>query len=173
MQEKKESKLSKILSKIHSNPKSIRLKYGSSKTVFTNGCFDILHVGHITYLAKAADMGERLIVGVNDDDSVKRLGKGKNRPVNDQNSRALLIASLDFVSAVIIFKESTPLNLIKELKPNVLVKGGDYSAAETNPENKKYIVGSDLVTQNGGEVKTINLVDGFSTTSIIQRMNKD
>lgn len=147
---------------------SWRLK--NDKIVFTNGCFDILHQGHATYLAEAASLGNRMIVAVNADASVKKL-KGENRPVNNEHSRALLIASLHVVDAVIIFHEDTPLELIKEIQPDVLTKGGDYEPGETDPKNPKYIVGSDMVKQNGGKIISIPFVDGFSTTGIMQKIN--
>ena len=134
--------------------------------VFTNGCFDIIHRGHIDYLAKASDLGGKLIVGINSDASVKRLGKSNSRPLQDEQTRALIIASLHFVSGVIIFDEETPLELIKLVNPHVLVKGADYDANEKNKESKKYIVGSDSVKANGGEVRTIEFLEGFSTTAI-------
>lgn len=131
------------------------------KIVFTNGVFDLLHIGHITYMAKAAELGDKLIIGLNSDSSVKRL-KGDDRPVNDQNSRAALLAALFFVDAVTIFEEDTPHNLITKLLPDVLVKGADYQV-----EN---IVGAKEVIANGGEVKTITFVDGYSSTSIINKI---
>jgi rfaE bifunctional protein nucleotidyltransferase chain/domain len=132
-----------------------------NKVVFTNGVFDLLHIGHISYLAKAADMGDKLVVGLNADSSVKRI-KGESRPVNDQNSRAALLAALFFVDAVVLFDEDTPLNLITTLLPDILVKGADYSV-----EN---IVGAKEVIANGGEVKTVSFVDGYSSTSIIEKI---
>lgn len=131
------------------------------KVVFTNGVFDLLHIGHITYMAKAAELGDKLIIGLNADSSVKRL-KGESRPVNDQNSRAMLLAALFFIDAIVVFEEDTPLNLISAILPDILVKGADYSI-----EN---IVGAKEVIANGGEVKTINFVEGYSSTSIIQRI---
>lgn len=131
------------------------------KVVFTNGVFDLLHIGHITYLAKAADLGDKLIIGLNADNSVRRL-KGEGRPVNDQNSRALLLAALFFVDALVVFEEDTPQDLIIALMPDILVKGADYSI-----EN---IVGAKEVLANGGEVKTINFVKGYSSTSIIRKI---
>ncbi|HCQ30137.1 MAG TPA: D-glycero-beta-D-manno-heptose 1-phosphate adenylyltransferase [Flavobacteriales bacterium] len=145
-----------------------RLK--SDKLVFTNGCFDILHPGHLTYLAQARSMGNRLIVGVNSDDSVKRLNKGENRPVLSQDARAFDVASLHVVDMVVIFDEDTPLQLISALKPDVLVKGGDYDASVTDKDDKRYIVGSDIVKANGGEVMVLPFVEGYSTTSIIEKM---
>ncbi|MBQ8222740.1 MAG: D-glycero-beta-D-manno-heptose 1-phosphate adenylyltransferase [Bacteroidales bacterium] len=129
--------------------------------VFSNGCFDILHRGHVEYLSKAADYGDKLIIGLNTDDSVKRL-KGPLRPVNDEKARAMLLAALEFVDAVIFFEEDTPYNLIKRVQPDVLVKGKDYKAED--------IVGYDIVTNRGGKVETIELVDGFSTTKIIEKI---
>jgi D-glycero-beta-D-manno-heptose 1-phosphate adenylyltransferase len=131
------------------------------KVVFTNGVFDLLHIGHIMYMAKAAELGDKLIIGLNADASVKRI-KGEDRPVNDQNSRAMLLAALFFVDAVVVFDEDTPQQLITALLPDILVKGADYAI-----EN---IVGAKDVIANGGEVKTINFVDGYSSTSIIQKI---
>lgn len=140
--------------------------------VFTNGCFDILHKGHVTYLAQAAELGNKLVVAINTDASVKRLGKGDDRPINSEDARAFVLSALGFVDMVVLFDNDTPLELIAELKPDVLVKGADYDPNETDPNSKKYIVGSDLVREYGGEVKAISLVDGFSTTGIINRMKK-
>lgn len=127
------------------------------KIVFTNGCFDILHAGHVEYLAKGASEGDILIIGLNSDDSVKRL-KGSNRPINSQEARAMVLASLSFVDAIVIFDEDTPYELIEMVQPDILIKGSDYK-----PED---IVGYDILKAKGGEVKTIELVPGFSTTSI-------
>jgi D-glycero-beta-D-manno-heptose 1-phosphate adenylyltransferase len=142
------------------------------KIVFTNGCFDILHKGHVTYLALAAQEGTRLVIGLNTDASVREQGKGENRPINDQDARALVIAALGFVDLVLFFEEQTPINLIKELLPDVLVKGADYDPNESDPNSKKYIVGSDLIKSNGGKVIAIPLVDGYSTTSILAKGKK-
>ncbi|MDP4685091.1 MAG: adenylyltransferase/cytidyltransferase family protein [Crocinitomicaceae bacterium] len=142
------------------------------KIVFTNGCFDILHKGHVTYLAQAAQEGTRLVIGLNTDASVREQGKGEDRPINDQDARALVIAALGFVDLVMFFEEQTPINLIKELLPDVLVKGADYDPNETDPNSKKYIVGSDLIKSNGGKVIAIPLVDGYSTTSILAKGKK-
>ncbi len=147
-------------------------KFKGNKIVFTNGCFDILHRGHIDYLAKASDLGNELFVGINSDASLKRLGKGNTRPLQDEKTRALIIASLHFVSGVIIFDEDTPYELIDLIKPDVLVKGADYDENETDKSNKKYIVGSDIVKQNGGTVKTIEFLDGFSTTAIEEKIKE-
>lgn len=138
------------------------------KVVFTNGCFDILHLGHVTYLAKAASLGNRLIVGLNTDASVKRQGKGDDRPINAQDARAHILAALSFVDMVVLFDGDTPIELIKSLHPDVLAKGADYNPEETDPEKKGYIVGSDIVKANGGEVVAVPLVEGFSTTNLIQ-----
>ena len=136
-------------------------KRNNKTIVFSNGCFDILHRGHVEYLAKAAAFGDVMIIGLNTDASVKRL-KGHSRPVNDEKARAFVLAGLEFVSAVVLFDDDTPYNLIKTVQPDVLVKGSDYK-----PEN---IVGYDIVTAKGGRVETIDLVEGYSTTGIINRM---
>ncbi|MDB5115315.1 MAG: rfaE2 [Mucilaginibacter sp.] len=136
-------------------------KFEEKKVVFTNGVFDLLHIGHITYLAKAAELGDKLIIGLNADSSVKRI-KGDDRPVNDQSSRAAILAAFFFVDAIIVFEEDTPQNLISALLPDILVKGADYAI-----EN---IVGAKEVIANGGEVKTIDFVEGYSSTSIIQKI---
>jgi D-glycero-beta-D-manno-heptose 1-phosphate adenylyltransferase len=133
----------------------------NKKIVFTNGVFDILHEGHIASLSEAALYGHVLIVGINSDASVKRL-KGESRPVNNEGSRTLLMASLVMVDAVILFEEDTPLNLITAILPDVLVKGGDYTIEQ--------IVGASEVIANGGEVKIVPILEGFSTTGIIERM---
>lgn len=138
--------------------------------VFTNGCFDIIHRGHIDYLAKASDLGGKLVIGINSDASVKRLAKSKSRPLQDEQTRAMILASMHFVSAVIIFDEDTPLDLIGFIRPDVLVKGADYDANETNTASKKYIVGSDVVKENGGNVSTIAFLEGFSTTGIEKKI---
>lgn len=132
------------------------------KIVFTNGCFDILHRGHVSYLAQARQLGDILVVGLNSDASVKRL-KGPERPVNDQFARAQVLAALEIVDFVSVFEEDTPYNIIEKVKPDILVKGGDYQI-----EN---IVGADFVQRRGGQVLTIPFVDGFSTTSIIKHLN--
>ena len=146
------------------------LKQSGKKVVFTNGCFDILHLGHVSYLSQAADLGDVLVVGMNSDQSVRNQGKGDNRPVNPQEARGFLLAALGFVDFVVIFEEQTPIQIIETIIPDVLVKGGDYNAFENNPKAKAYIVGSSIVRQNGGEVKTIDLVDGYSTTATINKM---
>ena len=145
-----------------------RLK--GDKVVFTNGCFDILHKGHVSYLAQSAELGNRLVVALNTDASVKRQGKGDDRPVNNEDARAIVLASLGFVDLVVFFDNDTPIDVIKELSPDILVKGADYNPDERDSTSKKYIVGSDFVSENGGEVKVIPLVEGFSTTSIIAKL---
>lgn len=147
-----------------------RLK--GDRIVFTNGCFDILHKGHVTYLAKAASLGERLVVALNTDQSVRRQGKDVNRPINAEDARALVLASLGFVDALVFFDEDTPIDVINALQPDILVKGADYDPSETNEKSKKYIVGSKEVKSYGGTVHAIDLVDGFSTTSIIEKSKK-
>lgn len=130
------------------------------KIVFTNGCFDIIHRGHVEYLAKAADLGTKLIMGLNTDNSVRRL-KGPTRPVNDEYARALVLSAFEFVDAVTFFADDTPYELIKKVQPDVLVKGGDYKIEE--------IVGYDIVTKRGGKVVTIDFVNGYSTTSTLKK----
>ncbi len=147
-------------------------KKQGEKVVFTNGCFDILHEGHVTYLAKAADLGTKMIVALNTDASVREQGKGAERPINPEASRMLLIAALSFVDAVVLFDSETPKMLIEQLVPSVLVKGADYDPEETDSKSKKYIVGRDTVLSHGGEVKTIALVPGFSTTSIVNKLKQ-
>lgn len=160
----------KVVSRYLAQERASSWKSLGSEVVFTNGCFDILHRGHVVYLAKAASMGERLIVAVNSDASVKRQGKDENRPVNPEESRALLIAALEFVHAVVIFDEDTPLNLITELSPTILVKGADYDADCVDETSNKYIVGSKEVKLTGGTVHTIELEEGYSTTNIIRKV---
>jgi D-glycero-beta-D-manno-heptose 1-phosphate adenylyltransferase len=171
------SKLQKINQKIVEINAAINIlsewKNQGLKTAFTNGCFDILHKGHVVYLAKAADLADKLIVGINSDDSVRRMEKAKNRPINNENSRKIIISALEFVDLVILFDNDTPLELIQALKPDVLVKGADYDSKERNSSSKKYIVGSDFILKNGGNVQTIELEKGFSTTSIVEKINGD
>jgi len=133
----------------------------NKKIVFTNGCFDIIHAGHVQYLQQAKNQGDILIVGLNSDNSVKRL-KGANRPINNQQDRKIVLEALRSVDYVIIFDEDTPYNLIKQINPDVLVKGGDWRVDE--------IVGSDIVLKNGGEVKSLLFIDDTSTTSIIEKI---
>lgn len=170
------SRLSYLENKIVSIEEAKRLvrlwQMKGEKIVFTNGCFDILHKGHVTYLAKSADLGNRMVVALNTDNSVREQGKGDDRPINSEDARAIVLAGLGFVDLIIFFSEQTPINCIEELLPDVLVKGADYDPNETDSKSKKYIVGSDIVRANGGEVKVIDLVDGFSTTSILSKIKK-
>jgi len=133
------------------------------KIVFTNGCFDILHLGHVDYLEKARQKGDKLIIGLNSDSSVRSI-KGESRPIVNEISRSRLLAALQFVDAVTLFDEQTPNELIKYIVPDILVKGNDYNISN--------IVGADTVLQNGGKVETVELVEGFSTTNIIEKIKK-
>lgn len=151
----------KICSLAEATVRRASWKENNETVVFTNGCFDILHLGHVDYLEKAREAGTKMIVGVNADSSVRQL-KGPSRPVNNEYARARILASLQFVDMVIIFEEETPLDLINTLLPDVLVKGDDYSI-ET-------IVGAKEVIANGGKVTTIPLVPSYSTTNIIQKL---
>jgi len=135
-------------------------RFKQEKIVFTNGCFDIIHLGHIDYLSKAAALGTRLVLGLNSDESIRRL-KGETRPVIAQESRVLTLASMIFIDAVIVFNEDTPYDLISIVQPDILVKGGDYK--------KEDIVGYDIVKNKGGEIITIDLVQGYSTTTLINK----
>ena len=137
-------------------------QFQGKKIVFTNGCFDILHLGHIDYLSKAKDLGDLLIIGLNTDQSVSKI-KGNNRPIQDEYSRAMVLASLGFVDAVVFFGEDTPYNLIKTTQPDILVKGADYK-----PED---IVGYDIVKNKGGKVVTIEFLEGYSTTAIEKKIS--
>ncbi|MBL7980877.1 MAG: D-glycero-beta-D-manno-heptose 1-phosphate adenylyltransferase [Flavobacteriales bacterium] len=134
------------------------------RIVFTNGCFDILHRGHVEYLQEAAAMGDRLVIGLNSDSSVKRQNKGPERPLNDELSRAKVLAALRLVDAVVIFDQDTPLELIQAVGPDVLVKGGDWT--------EERIVGADLVKARGGEVRSLKLVEGFSTTALVEKIRR-
>ena len=153
----------KILDGHHLQQELMRWRKFSKKIAFTNGCFDILHAGHIHSLMQAASFAEVLIVGLNSDASTKRL-KGENRPVNNEQNRALLLASLAVVDAVVLFDEDTPYELITSILPDVLVKGGDYTVDT--------IVGAKEVMENGGTVEIIPLVEGLSTTSLIQKIER-
>ncbi|MBK7226555.1 MAG: D-glycero-beta-D-manno-heptose 1-phosphate adenylyltransferase [Saprospiraceae bacterium] len=138
-------------------------KASKQKIVFTNGCFDILHVGHVSYLAEAKSKGDKLIVAINEDNSVKRL-KGPTRPINSTHDRMSVLAALESVDAVISFEEDTPFKLISSLLPDILVKGGDWKAEQ--------IIGSDIVLANGGAVYSLQFVDGKSTTNIIEKIKE-
>ena len=155
---------SKILS--FSSLKSQLEKWRSrnEKIVFTNGCFDLLHLGHVDYLAKARDLGDRLIVGVNSDASIK-LVKGSSRPIKDEQSRAALLAGMAYVDAVVLFDEETPLSLISMVMPDFLVKGGDYMI--------KDIVGHEIVLNNKGRVCTIDFVKGYSSSVLIEKIKRN
>ncbi|MGK7391490.1 MAG: D-glycero-beta-D-manno-heptose 1-phosphate adenylyltransferase [Candidatus Cyclobacteriaceae bacterium M2_1C_046] len=160
--------MEKTANKIMDIKNAVEIRAGwkteGKKVVFTNGCFDILHLGHIDYLEKARNLGDKLIIGLNTDESVTRI-KGPERPVNKEEARGRMLAALEFVDMVVYFSADTPYNLIKDLKPDVLVKGSDYLA-----EN---IIGADIVEENGGEVRTINLIEGFSTSKIIDKIRKN
>lgn len=136
-------------------------RFKKKKIVFTNGCFDILHRGHIEYLSKSANLGDIFIIGLNSDDSVKKL-KGDSRPVQDEETRAVILSALHYVDSVVIFDEETPAQLIELIKPDILVKGSDYQPDE--------IAGADIVVENGGEVITMEIVQGFSTTNILNKL---
>ena len=139
----------------------ISWKKNGDKIVFTNGCFDVFHRGHIEVLSKSSDLGDKLIVGLNSDISIRIL-KGETRPIIDENSRAISLAALSFVDAVVLFSEETPINLISTLNPNILAKGGDY---EINT-----IVGHEIVQKNGGEVILVPFVEGFSSSNIVDKI---
>ena len=139
------------------------------RIVFTNGVFDLLHRGHVTYLAAARALGDRLVVGVNDDASVRRLNKGPERPINALEDRCAVLEALRSVDATIPFGEDTPAALIEAIRPDVLVKGGDYDPDERDPNHPRYLVGREAVLAAGGEVVAIPLVAGHSTTAMIRR----
>ena len=136
----------------------------NKKIVFTNGCFDLIHLGHIEILARSSDFGDKLIIGVNSDLSIKKL-KGENRPIIQQSSRIRQLSALEFVDAVVLFDEETPIKLIETIKPDVITKGGDYTA--------KNIVGNEVVSKKNGEVVIIPLTRGYSTTSILNKIKND
>ncbi len=139
-----------------------KVRDSGGKVVFTNGCFDIIHRGHVEYLAEAADLGEVFVIGINSDTSVKKL-KGENRPAVDQESRAMTLASFEFVDYVVLFDEDTPSELMQVLLPNVWVKGGDYTDLKELPEYK-------VLMEIGGEVVILPFVEGFSTTDIYNKI---
>jgi rfaE bifunctional protein nucleotidyltransferase chain/domain len=151
----------KILSREEIVRQVARWRLSSKRIVFTNGCFDILHAGHLDLLSKAARLGDILIVGLNADASVRRL-KGEERPVNDEGFRSQLLSHLQMVDSVVIFEEDTPLELIRSIKPDILVKGGDYLAED--------VVGYEDVSAAGGSVEIIPLVEGLSTSALIDRI---
>lgn len=143
--------------------KLARLRQGerTPRVVFTNGCFDLVHRGHVDYLSRARDLGDLLVVGLNSDNSVRRL-KGESRPVSNEASRASVLASFGFVDYVVVFEEDTPLNLITAICPDILVKGGDY--------NHDNVVGADFVEAHGGRLELLSLVPGESTTRLVEKM---
>lgn len=153
----------KIITDETLNPLLTYWRLKDNRIVFTNGCFDILHRGHIEYLSRTASLGDIVLVGLNSDRSVRKI-KGNDRPLQDEYSRALVMASLKQVTGVYLFDEETPYNLISRVKPDVLVKGGDYS--------EENIVGADVVKENGGEVVTIDFVEGYSTSGLIEKLQK-
>lgn len=157
--------MEKLDQKIHSFA-SIRnqcqaWREAGKRLVFTNGCFDLLHYGHLHYLHQARDLGDLLIVGLNSNASVKRL-KGKHRPIKDEQSRIYLLAALFCIDALVVFEEDTPLKLIEEVQPDVLVKGGDWPVER--------IVGAELVLARGGEVKCLDFIEGYSTSQLEQKI---
>jgi rfaE bifunctional protein nucleotidyltransferase chain/domain len=154
---------SKIFTWDHLQKQIAIWRFKDKKIVFSNGCFDVLHLGHVEYLSKASDLGNILIVGLNSDESVRRI-KGAHRPVNNEQARAVTLAALTFVDCIILFGEDTPQELIKLVQPDILVKGKDYDGKE--------IVGSDVVKARGGKVVTIELTKGYSTTHIIELAHK-
>jgi rfaE bifunctional protein nucleotidyltransferase chain/domain len=161
------TKTEAIQKKILKQPELDRLlaywRFKDYKIVFTNGCFDIIHLGHVDYLAKAAMLGHKLLIGLNTDQSTRRL-KGPSRPINDETSRASILAAFGFVDAVVLFDEETPYNLIKTVQPDILVKGADYK-----PED---IVGYDIVMAKGGRVETLEYLPGYSTTLIESKIKQ-
>ena len=151
----------KIVSQEEAKKQVANWKDAGDEVVFTNGCFDIVHLGHIDYLQKARNLGDKLVLGLNSDDSVRKL-KGEERPINIEVARARMLASMEFIDLVVVFGEDTPLELITSLLPDILVKGKDYDISN--------IVGADVVMEHGGKVETIEFVDGFSTTNIINKI---
>ena len=154
----------KIMSMENAKIQIKKWQNNDEKVVFTNGCFDVLHAGHIKYLFKAKSLGDHLVIGLNTDSSVRIL-KGKNRPLQDEQDRALILAALEAVDLVVLFDEDTPLEIITFLKPDILVKGSDYTIDN--------IVGAKEIVQWGGKVETIEFVNGKSTSLIIEKMGKN
>jgi rfaE bifunctional protein nucleotidyltransferase chain/domain len=154
---------SKILTPEALNTQVKNWRLAGEKIVFTNGCFDLIHLGHIDYLARAKDLGGKLIVGLNSDSSISNL-KGPNRPIKDQRSRAILLASMQFIDALVLFSDRTPIQLINSVSPDILVKGGDYVVAK--------IIGYDFVTSYGGKVVALKFVAGYSSTKMIEQIIK-
>lgn len=162
------NKLQQLKTKIYT-PENLKRQltvwaFQNKKIVFTNGCFDILHLGHIDYLSKAKDLGDVLIIGLNTDKSVRDI-KGKSRPITDEVSRATILAALSFVDAIVYFEEETPYDLIKVIQPDILVKGSDYKEED--------IVGYDIVKAKGGEVKTLDFLPGYSTSAIEKKIKEE
>jgi rfaE bifunctional protein nucleotidyltransferase chain/domain len=160
--------LNKLQSKIYTLDQLIdkvsNWKDQNKKIVFTNGCFDLIHLGHVEVLARSSDLGDRLIVAINSDESIIKI-KGKNRPIIEEESRVKQIAALDFVDAVILFNQDTPINIISSITPNVITKGGDYKISD--------VVGYEIVQKNNGEVVIIPLTQGYSTTSILDKIKNE
>ena len=155
--------MGKILTKDAFVPIRKKLKMEHKKIVFTNGCFDFIHPGHIHYLNEAKSMGDILVIGLNSDKSVRKI-KGKGRPINNQDFRSSVLSSLEMVDYVIVFEESTPYELIKSIVPDILVKGGDYKIED--------VVGREIVEGNKGKVVCVSYIEGFSTTSIIKKIKR-
>ena len=153
----------KIVAQEEARTQVRKWQQAGKRVVFTNGCFDLIHLGHVDYLEKARMLGDKLVIGLNTDDSVSRF-KGPQRPLQDQNSRARVLAAMQFVDLVVFFNDDTPLHLISELLPDILVKGSDYLADN--------IVGADVVKNNGGVVNTIDFVPGYSTSRIVEKIKK-
>lgn len=147
-------------------------KKEGQRVVFTNGVFDILHIGHVTYLEAARALGDKLVVGVNNDASVRRLNKGPERPINPEHARAAVISGLRSVDAVIVFGEDTPLQVIQALMPSIVAKGGDYNPEQRDASQKDFIVGSEEMRASGGQTVSIPLVEGFSTTAVVQKLKQ-
>lgn len=151
----------KIISFDNIQKQVLKWREENKKIVFTNGCFDIIHRGHVDYLSKAKDLGDKLIIGLNTDLSVRNI-KGNTRPIQDEQSRAIILAAMQFVDAIVLFSDSTPYSLIKEIQPDILVKGADYK--------KEDIIGYDIVSQRGGTVETIEFIEGYSTSNIERKI---
>lgn len=161
----------KIMSLADLDKALYRWRLKGKTIVFTNGVFDILHRGHVTLLHEAASLGDVLIMGLNSDASVRTLGKGPDRPINKERDRAFVLAGLTSIRAVVIFNDSTPYELIKHIKPDILVKGGDYDPLQSDSTASDFIVGSDLQNEGGRTTVSIQLVDGYSTTSVIKKIS--
>lgn len=150
----------------------IAWKAAGEQVVFTNGVFDLLHVGHVDYLTKARALGDRLVLGLNSDASVRRLNKGPERPLNPESARKQVLEALRCVDLVVVFGDDTPLELIAEVQPDILVKGGDYNPQQSDRSAKDYMVGAQEVRAMGGNAQVIQLVAGFSTTSLVEKLRK-